>query len=456
MNRIFLIIWREYYTRIRKRSFIVMTILGPLLFAALLAMPIILASLEDKGQQKIAVIEFDMNSKPAPDTLMFFRDIIKDTKNLKFEYLGGIEMSQINPILENTDYFGILVLHQNLITSQKGKIDFYCKKYPSMGVEMHLTQSVETFIHDQKLKFYKVPAGVLKSLETEIDLTSVKIDSKGAEDKEIRDIKRGVGYVFAFIIYFFIFFFGSQVMRGVVEEKSNRIVEIMASTVNPFYLMLGKIIGIGMVGLTQFLAWIILTVVIFQGISVKIQNDQLRDLQYQMSHTEIFSAEKASPASPVQVTDPKVEDVMKIIDHLNLPVLLLSFLFFFITGYLLYAAMFAAVGSAVDSETDTQQFMLPVTIPLIVSIFVMFNAIMNPEGQLATIFTVIPFTAPIIAMARIPFVGISADVLLSGILLIVSFIGMTWIAAKVYRTGILMYGKKISFKEIFKWIGYKN
>jgi ABC-2 type transport system permease protein len=456
MGNIFLIIWREYLTRIRKRSFILMTILGPVLFTTLLVMPMILAYMEKQGQQKIAVIEFDQNLNPVPRDQMKFIGAVKSTKNIKFDYLGETELSQIKPILENTDYFGVLVLYHEMINTNTGKIDLYCKKLPSDALEMYITQSINRYVHDLKLDKFAISESLIKSLDTNIKLTAIKVENGEKINKELRDIQQGVGYVFAFVIYMFILFFGSQVMRGVVEEKTNRIVEIMVTSVKPFHLMIGKITGIGMVGLTQFLVWIILTFAIFQGVSSKTEAGNMKEMKQQMTHTELFSAPTANSSQEIPVTEHKLEDVMKIAGQLNFPVLLISFAFFFITGYLLYAGMFAAIGSAVDTETDTQQFMLPVTMPLIIAIVVMFNAIMNPEGQIATIFTYIPFTAPIIAMARIPFVGINAEILISAFILILSFLLMTWIAAKIYRTGILMYGKKITFREIFKWVRYKN
>ncbi len=433
-----------------------MTVLGPVLFAVLLVMPIILAYIGEQGKQKIAVIEYDQRLHPVPDSLMQFKEVIKNTKNLTFEYIGELDTRQIKPILENSDYFGVLVLYHNMMNTQKGKIDFYCKKLPSNALEVHITQSIERYVHDLKLDKFYISESLIKSLETDIKMTSIKVGSGEKVDKEVRDIRQGVGYIFGFMIYFFIFMFGSQVMRGVVEEKTNRIMEIMVTSVKPFHLMMGKIVGIGMVGLTQFIIWIVLTLVLFQGISSKIKGDQMKELQQQMTQTELFSAPTSDIAEEIPITDHKLEEVIKISDYLNFPVLLLSFAFFFITGYLLYAAMFAAVGSAVDSETDTQQFMLPVTVPLIIGLIAMFNAIMNPEGQLAALFTYIPFTAPIISMARIPFIGINMEILISGCILIASFIIMTWLASKIYRTGIMMYGKKITFREIFKWVRYKN
>jgi ABC-2 type transport system permease protein len=245
-------------------------------------------------------------------------------------------------------------------------------------------------------------------------------------------------------------------MRGVVEEKSNRILEVIITSVRPFQLMMGKIIGIGLVGLTQFLAWVILSLFIFQGAETYLMKEKLASLQQEQNPTELFQ----SPATPVQTNESSMEDIdvsgiIKDFYQIDFFYVLMVFLFYFIGGYLLYAAMFAAIGAAVDSETDTQQFMLPVTIPLIISIIVMMNAITNPEGQLAFWFSIIPFTSPIVMMARIGFDVPWEQLALSASLLVITFIFMTWFAGKIYRTGILMYGKKTGYKEIWKWLKYK-
>jgi ABC-2 type transport system permease protein len=246
-------------------------------------------------------------------------------------------------------------------------------------------------------------------------------------------------------------------MRGVIEEKTSRIIEVIITSVRPFQLMMGKILGIALVGLTQFLIWVILTTAIYQYTFNYYIKTQLKSQKEQAAPKELFSQDtNVAVVNQAHEPDINVAGIINFIQDLN-PVLLLSiFLFYFIFGYLLYGAMFAAIGSAVDSETDTQQFMLPVTIPLLVGIMVMMNTIMNPSGQLAFWFSIIPFTSPIVMMARIPFHVPQSELILSMILLIVTFLIFTWLAGKIYRTGILMYGKKAGYKEIFKWLTYKE
>jgi len=264
-----------------------------------------------------------------------------------------------------------------------------------------------------------------------------------------------LGYIAGFLIYMFVFMYGSQVMRGVIEEKTSRIVEVIVSSVRPFQLMMGKIIGVALVGLTQFLLWVVLTfglVSIAQAVfidSVKVEN-----------MTQVVPGGTGNTLNDnEQVIDQGAAEfsaMFNSIKAINFPLVLGMFVFYFLGGYLLYAAMFAAIGAAVDNETDTQQFMLPVTIPLVLGIIVMVSAINNPNGSLAYWFSLIPFTSPIVMMVRIPFEVPIQDVIISAGLLIITFIFMVWLAAKIYRTGILMYGKKVNYRELWKWIRYKN
>jgi ABC-2 type transport system permease protein len=266
-----------------------------------------------------------------------------------------------------------------------------------------------------------------------------------------------VGYIGGFLIYFFIFLFGAQVMTHVIEEKSSRVIEILVSSVRPFQLMLGKILGIGLVGLTQFILWVVLSAVIIFAAQQIFFSDLGIPSSEHIVIDDMFSSSTLQQAQPVEQNDtPAFREFLASVSAINFGVMLGAFLFYFLGGYLLYASLFAAIGSAADSETDTQQFMLPVTVPLIISIIVMMNAIMNPDGPIAFWFSMIPFTSPIIMMARIPF-GVPAwEVALSGGLLVGTFIFTTWLAGKIYRTGILMYGKKVNYAEVWKWLRYRS
>lgn len=457
MNKIFHIIRREYITRVRKRSFVIITILGPVLFAAFMVLPVWLSQLEDSGINTIGIAEFDENLMPVSDSLYEFRDVIPENENLKFDYLNGIEYNDIEDIIENTGYYGILVLRQNLLNQRDGEVELFVKKQPSMGTEMHITQSLENFIYDRNLLHLNLSPDEISALKPIITLKTNKYDKGEFKEQKLMDFKRGIGYAAGFLIYFFIFFFGAQVMRGVVEEKTNRIIEVIITSVRPFQLMMGKIAGIALVAITQFLAWVILTVGIYQfAISYYIKDQMPAQTQEMVSENMLNPQNEVSANFSMAENGSEIMNIMGMLNVGEYLYMLSIFLFYFIAGYLLYAAMFAAIGSAVDSETDTQQFMFPVTIPLILSIFVMINAITNPEGKLVFWFSMIPFTSPVVMMARIPFHPPLREVILSMFILVVSFLIITWLAAKIYRVGILMYGKKTSYRELFKWLRYKD
>lgn len=457
MNKVPHIIKREYITRVRKRSFIIMTILGPVLFAAFMILPVWLSQLEDSGIKTIGVAEFDKNLHPVNADSAKFNKVIPENENLKFDYLSNIEYNDIERLFDHTDYYGILVLKENLLDQKESEVELFVKKQPSIGIENHIVQSLENFIYDQNLLHMNISPEEINALKPTIKLKTNKYDKGEFKEQQQVDLRRGIGYASGFLIYFFIFFFGAQVMRGVVEEKTNRIVEVIVTSVRPFQLMMGKIVGIALVALTQFLAWIILTVGIYQFVIDQYMGDRNQNENQELV-TNITPNVQESETADVHLSENEAEvmNLMGLIHVGEYLYILGIFLFYFIGGYLLYGSMFAAIGSAVDSETDTQQFMLPVTIPLIISIFVLINAITNPEGQLVYWFSLIPFTSPVVMMARIPFSPPAGEVILSMSLLVITFLIMTWLAAKIYRTGILMYGKKITYRELFKWIKYKD
>lgn len=454
MNKIAIIIKREYLTRVRKRAFIIMTLIGPILFAAFLIIPAWLATVEDKEEKIIAVIEYSDNNTPVSDSLKQFFDALPERDNLKFEYIGYTTLEVLKSTLEYSKYFGILYIPHNVINTEV--VELYTKKEPSISMEMHITKSLEKYIHNIKLRKLDIPVEILNSVQTSIKLKTIKLEKGKYEEKDLKNLRRGVGYAAGFLIYFYIFFFGAQVMRGVIEEKTNRIVELIVSSVRPFQLMMGKIIGIGLLGLTQFIAWIILTFLI-----VTVAQEVLM-VKNNMQEKQQLAAESiidAKPVTPEQLnTDNKVaefEGILNKIKGIDFIVMISIFIFYFLGGYILYGSLFAAIGAVVDSETDTQQFMLPVTIPLIISIFVMINAFMNPSGKIAVWFSIIPLTSPIVMMARIPFDVPLAELIASMIILGITFLGTTWFAGKIYKTGILMYGKKVNYREIWKWLTYK-
>ena len=466
MNKTLLIIKREFLTRIKKKSFIIMTILGPILFAALAVAPSIIMHFSQDDHKKIAVI----------DETRTFDEVLVNTDYITFDFISA---QYFDPItlsynkdkakndLKNSDYFALLYIPHTAIQTNKAAVELLSFQQPNMALEMHIANSIEKKIEDIKLTNKASELGIthedvddiLKVVNTQITISTKIIDSNENEKESSTTVLMVVSYVCGFMIYMFVFLFGNQVMRGVIEEKTNRIVEIVISSVKPFQLMMGKIIGCGLVGLTQFFIWIILTFA-FVGIgqTVLSQDIDVKQLNPMMQGSQLSQPIPSDSDSKAQEIAHIIETTLK--DNMSKIVFtLVMFMIYFIGGFLLYSAMFAAIGSAVDNETDTQQFMLPVSVPLFLGLILMFSAISSPDGTIAYWGSIIPFTSPIIMMARVPFISLEThlvDVIISISLLIVSIIFMTWVSAKIYKTGILMYGKKITWNDLWKWLKTKQ
>lgn len=437
MKNLGLIIKREFITRVRKPSFIILTFLAPVLMAVLLFLPAYLATLP--GDEKVITVLDE-------SVLM---DFDKGNDELKLRYLNPDDFTfeTAKALAEgNGDY---AFLHVPL--SDGGDPDFVARNIRlfragdvSLSVENYLERSLEKYIQKEKLKAEGVDPEILARTKSKVNLRVINTEA-GLETENATLIKMGIGYVAAFAIYLFIFIYGSQVMRGVIEEKSNRIMELMVSSVKPFELMMGKIIGIGSLALLQFVIWIGLGALIFTIFSATFIDPAMATGNPQAG-TEQLNALQDTP----------VFEIYQSLRTVNFTNVLLSFLFYFIGGYLLYGAFFAAIGSAVDKEADSQQFIFPLTIPLIISLLVILRALDNPDGALAVWMSQIPLTSPLVMMARIPFDVPLWQQLLSMFILLISFLGAVWLAAKIYRTGILMYGKKPTFKELYRWTRYRN
>ena len=442
MNKIKLIILREYLTRIRKRSFIVMTLLGPLLMAGLMIVPVWL-SIQDVDIQLVQVID---------ETYAFHKEF-EDSPTIIFDYSEeGIVQAKEDFFKYN--YTSILYIPRNAYSSTSA-IRLFHKKQPSQKTLNKINNTISDVIERDRIKLkFDIKRDEIKALKPDINVLSISLGEGGEEEESYSILNMILGFSGAILIYFFIFLYGVQVMRGVIEEKTSRIVEIIISSVKPFQLMLGKITGIALVGLTQFLLWVILTTLIIVG-AKSVMSDSMTHKMTEQQQMETFM-----PAQPEIQNEPVSNNIMQELTEnlslINFPLILFSFLFYFMGGYLLYGALFAAIGSAVDSEADTQQFMFPITIPLILSFVLAQSVIANPDGSLAFWLSIIPLTSPIIMMVRIPFGIQISELLLSMGLLVASFIFFTWIAGRIYRTGILMYGKKSSYRELWKWLFYKS
>jgi ABC-2 type transport system permease protein len=433
LNKIKLIIIREYLTRVKKKSFIIMTLLGPLLMAGLMVVPIWIAT-KDKDIQKIEVI----------DETGIFINQFEDTPELIFKN----EFVSIEEAKEDL-YDGLYtsILHIKSV-EKNSEVKMYYKKQPGFSTINNIEKTIEDVIRSTEIQSkFKISKEQLDEIQPSINVKPISIDVDGGEESKNVAISTGIGFFAAILIYFFIFMYGVQIMRGVIEEKTSRIVEIIISSVKPFQLMMGKIVGIALVGLTQFLLWSILTGIIYSVImSVFGVDTAVTQTQGMMEGTNV-----------PDISGNPLQSIQEAFDTLPLMQIFISFIFYFLGGYLLYGALLGAVGSAVDSEADTQQFMLPITIPLIFSFVVAQTVMENPDGVMAFWLSIVPFTSPVIMMVRIPFGGVETwELLLSMFLLIIGFLGTTWVAAKIYRTGILMYGKKITYKELWKWLFYKG
>jgi ABC-2 type transport system permease protein len=458
MNKIFLIIRREYLTRVRKRSFIVMTILGPLLMAAIVIVPVYMATMSNE-LKTVSVI----------DETGFFYGKFKDSESIRFHYLASDIWSAKASFGKSGDY-ALLYIPKTELTLPTAAI-LYSKNQVNLNTKAYIRNVMEKRVGELKLeaKIKDLKLGddaklttddILRSIKASVNINTMKIGNEGKEEKSYPEVSMVLALFSGILVYFFIFMFGAQVMRGVIEEKTNRIVEVIVSSVKPFQLMMGKITGIGLVGLTQFVLWVIFTgTIVTVGISTfspKMKPGSAAEQMMQSQAKGMTAMQLPNAADSTKVAGEQSNEAISAIESIDFPVMIGMFIFFFLFGYLLYAALFAAVGSAVDSEADTQQFMIPITVPLILSIVLAQFVIQEPNGPVAFWFSIIPLTSPVIMMIRIPFGVPYYQIALSMSLLVAGFLGATWLAAKIYRTGILMYGKKVSYRELWKWLKYRN
>lgn len=434
MNKVFLIIRREYLSRVKKKSFLILTFLVPSLFIAMYAAIFFIYQSEDKSAKEFKVL----------DQSGLFKNEFKNNTSIEFDYIEGDYQAHKLTIRKEKEQFLLYIPADYL---EGNSIEIISEKKPGFSVVKEVESQMENILQNRRLLEAGIDTSIIRNSKQNISIQAKQLTDEGEKDANM-EATFVVGFISAFLIYLALFIYGAQVMRGVIEEKTNRIIEVIVSSVKPFQLMMGKILGIGAVGLTQFLLWIILSAGI-SGIAsqLMIQDSKIITSTGQLDHKEEIPSNTNSPA----------QQFFKAADTINFPYILGTFLFYFIGGYLVYSALFAAVGSAVDNETETQQFMFPITLPLIFTFLVGMNLIVNnPDSPLAFWLSVIPFTSPIAMMIRIPF-GVPAwELALSMILLIAGFIFTTWVASRIYRVGILMYGKKITYKELAKWFRYKE
>jgi len=438
MRNIYLVIRREYLVRVKKKSFLIMTILAPILFVGLYAAVI-----------WIAVGSVDLKTVQVVDESNLFKNEFKNTESLKFDYLSSSINSAKNQF-QKSGANALVYIPKDVIQEPKS-VRIYAAKNVSMDLKSSIENVIEKQIEEIKLSEAGITHKILEDSRVNVKSETISLSDEG-EKTSSSAAATAIGGVCAFLIYMSVFIYGTQVMRGITEEKTNRIVEVIISSVKPYQLMMGKIIGVALVGLTQFILWITLTISLSSVATAVLSDRMPQDSKAMVKEMQMNAPAGGLPGSTVQ--NP-VAEILGAINSLNIPLILGCFLFYYLGGYLFYSALFGAVGAAVDNDADTQQFMLPITLPIIFSFVFAQFVLRDPDGSLAFWTSIIPFTSPIVMMVRIPF-GVPAwEIALSMVLLVAGFMGTIWMAARIYRVGILMYGKKVTYKELAKWIFYK-
>jgi ABC-2 type transport system permease protein len=414
-----------------------MSLLGPILFGAMFAVPIWLGLNAEDEVKNIEIV----------DESGLLTTALEDRGNLQFT-LAGKDLSSRKEQMGESGVFGILYIPPTTLDEPKG-ITFFSEKSAGMSTIGRIEGLLEERFENLKLERSELDKSVIEGLRSKVSLNEIKL-ANGEETSASTGLYTGIGYISSFLIYIFIFMYGVQIMKGVVEEKTSRIVEVIISSVKPTQLMVGKIVGVAAVGFTQFLIWIILSFGLYSiGLStVGLNQERIAQIQ-QMTDEE---QEQTEEFTDTQIA---ISNITKSTESLSIPLLVGCFVFYFLGGYLLYGSLFAAVGAGADSETDTQQFMLPVTIPLIFSIVMLGPVLANPNSTLAFWLSIIPLFSPVIMMMRIPFGVPGWEIALSMILLIIGFFAIAWLAGRIYRIGILMHGSKVNWKTLGKWVTMK-
>lgn len=441
MSKLSLIIKREFIAKVRNKSFIVMTFLSPLIAVAMGALIYFLMQKNDEKVKKIVYVD---------ESRLFSKEDFADSKTILFEDFTVMGIEETKKKVENGDYYGALIIPKiDSLEILATSIQFYSKESPGMSIMNSLESKIETKLRNNKLTNLGIDLDKIASSKIKTDIKMFNFSGEESS-KLVNGLKIGVGALAGYLLMMFVVIYGNSVMRSVIEEKTSRIIEIIVSSVKPFQLMMGKIIGNASAGLLQFFIWGILLFIIgivattFFGIN-------MTEMQ-----TSGLSAEQLETAKQTVGAD-KIQLIVQEIMRLPLLKLFVLFIFYFLGGFMLYSSLYAAIGAAVDNETDTQQFMLPIILPLVLGVYVGFGTVINdPHGPIPVIFSYIPFTSPIVMLMRVPF-GVSwYELAISMTILVITFLFMVWLAAKIYRVGILMYGKKPSYKDLYKWIKYKG
>lgn len=438
MSKISLIIHREYMARVRKRTFILTTILTPLLMLSLMVGLVLVMRMDSDQTAQIVVIDNSKKVGPA----------LESNASVVFTLTQDSTHTQAINEPKYSDAYGFLVIGEDII-SNPSNLNLYTRKSSTLRLEQEVTDQISSIVERERIAAYNIAEldSIIRVVEAHATIKSYQIDEMDNISQSSSSASMAIAYMGGFIIYMFVFMYGAMVMQGVIEEKSNRVIEVIVSSVKPFELMMGKILGIALVALTQVAIWV--GVVLVLGAA---QHYMFADMVSQIASPD---ADMAKIASMQGINADALGAIQQFMDPGYLLAIFVGFLVFFVGGYLLYAAMFAAIGSAVDNVQDTQQLQIPVTVPLILALMVMMNVMGDPHSSLAFWFSIIPFTSPIIMVARLPYGVPLWELALAAFLLYATFVGMTYFAGKIYRTGIFMYGKKPSLKEVIKWSKFK-
>ncbi len=434
MNKIFLIIEREFLNRVYKKSFLIATILIPLIFPSIIGLLVYVQQQSEKGAKKEVIQYIDESQRFVPDT----------SKYVFRKFNGPLDLGK--KAYSASDDFALLYI-PNFELSKPNGITLYTKINPSLDDVGSIERIFETQIKDQKMLQLKIDQKLLDSLKTTVNVETVKIGAGGHEESSNSGVVFGLGMAGGILMYMFIFIYGAQIMQGIIEEKTSKVVEVIVSSVRPFQLMMGKILGLASVGLLQFLIWIILISTLTGFV--------LGHFGIDASHQQAMQ----QMGGPVAQTSANSELIRAVIEarNLNWPFILFVFLFYFVGGYLIYGALFAAVGSSVDSPAEAQQFMFPITIPMLISYMSLFMFILRePQKPVSVWLSIIPFTSPIAMMGRIGYDVPTWQLVLSMVLLVGGFLFTTWVAGRIYRVGILMSGTKVNYRVLAKWFMQKG
>lgn len=435
MNHLKLIIEREYLTKVRNKSFIIMTVLSPLIVIALMAVIAYLTKVNSDTKKTIAVL----------DQSGLITKTFQNTATITYQNLENINLETAKKLVKNEKNYGLLVINAlKNNTKSTTTVQFFSENTPSPSLISAIENKIEKELTDLKLIEKGVDLEKIKNTKVNITISQENFEGKKTSKMD-NLVKLIFGGAAGYLLFMFIIIYGNMIMRSVIEEKTSRIIEVIISSVKPTQLLFGKIIGTSLAGLTQFSIWIILGSLFFTIATTVFHIDLSGTPQQNIATLPLNNV-----SVPLQT-----QEFITAFMHLPITNLISAFILFFIGGYLLYSSLYAAIGSAVDNETDTQQFILPILIPLILAVYVgAFTVVEDPHGTISTIFSLIPFTSPVVMLMRIPFGVPIWQQIVALLLLIFTFIFVVWIAAKIYRIGILMYGKKPTYKELIKWINY--